>query len=79
MQKKKKKDTASDWGCYRADDKKEDDVYVHIVSQDIANMVWSLHHFLMTQKDVPDSMLESCDTVHEFVEKSLLKMTVQKK
>jgi hypothetical protein len=36
-------------------------------------MVGRLHCFLMTWKVVPDSVLESCNIVQEFMEKFLLK------
>jgi hypothetical protein len=42
-------------------------------------MMCTLHCFLETSKDVPDHMLENNDANHDFLEKSLLKQTVQKK
>lgn len=43
-----------------------------------ANMVQSPHHFLMTHKDIPWGVLESCNTVQEFMEKSLLRQSRKK-
>jgi len=42
----------------------EDDDDVTLPLSDAANIVLSLHHFLITWKDIPDNMLESCNIVH---------------
>jgi len=59
------------------DEEGGDDVMLTL--SDAVNMVLSFHHFLMTWEDVPDSVLESCDIVQEFMDNSLLKQTAQKK
>jgi hypothetical protein len=52
---------------------------VELTLFDAVNIALSLHHFLISWKDISDNLLESCDTVQEFTEKSLLKQRFQEK